>query len=213
MIYVHKKDWYLDLRQRKDSLEMMLDDNEIDISGWELRKALNLLKKSNASMLERIQSPIIYQCDDEFISELRKTSPYFYSKIATLNHYLSMAKKFVYDMESGEEYKLKKFFYTLRSAAICKWIAEKSEVPPIEFSKVYQNLALDPSLVQRINELIALKATVGESYWHKGEKPLMEFIKSCIRQAEDIRNALPTAKGDLEDLNAIFKKYVSRYDH
>ncbi|HAN77121.1 MAG TPA: hypothetical protein DCQ31_04775 [Bacteroidales bacterium] len=38
LIYKHKTDWYLSLTEPKDSIELMLDDNLIDISGWELRR-------------------------------------------------------------------------------------------------------------------------------------------------------------------------------
>ncbi|MCI5056122.1 MAG: nucleotidyltransferase domain-containing protein, partial [Flavobacteriales bacterium] len=51
MIYVKPLDWYLKLNEGKDTLEVMLDDGELDITGWELRKTLRLLKKSNAALL------------------------------------------------------------------------------------------------------------------------------------------------------------------
>jgi len=122
---VHKTDWYLNLTEKKDSIEIMLENNDIDVSGWELKKSLNLLRKSNAAVLERIKSSIIYMEDADFIDELRFVSRLFYSKIATMHHYLSMAKKGLKDLESGNEFKLKKFFYTLRSAIVCKWVIEK----------------------------------------------------------------------------------------
>jgi len=56
----------------------------------------------------------------EFIETLRNISKTFYSKIATIHHYLSMAKKGVEELESNDRYKLKKFFYTLRTAMVCK---------------------------------------------------------------------------------------------
>ncbi len=213
LIYVHKKDWYLSLTNQKDSIERMLDNKEIDIAGWDLKKSLTLLKKSNASFLERIQSPIIYQADDAFISELLEISSSFYSKIATMHHYLSMAKKFIEELEAKEEFKLKKFFYTLRSAMVCKWIIEKEKMPPIAFEKIYKNLSLDENLIRRIEELIAMKSKVDEAYFHKGEEELITFIKSCIKQSEAGKNSLPSAKGAVQALNELFRKYISKYDH
>ncbi len=55
-IYVHKLDWYLRIDQYKDSKEEILD-NDIDLAGWELRKALRLFRKSNPPMLEWLRSP------------------------------------------------------------------------------------------------------------------------------------------------------------
>lgn len=213
LIYVHKSNWYLNLVEQKDSIDVMFENNDIDISGWELRKSLNLLRKSNAPLLERIQSPIIYECDKEFIAELLSVSQPFYSKISTMHHYLSMAKKFVEELENSSEYKLKRFFYTLRSAMICKWIIEKEEIPPIEFEKIYNELTIDESLRNRIIELIKFKKTIGESYLHKGEKALVEFIKSCVNEAEKVKDTLPVSKGDIENLNYLLRKYIVKYDN
>ena len=38
-IYVHQYDWYLSINEKKDNIEKMLP-NDIDLSGWELKKTL-----------------------------------------------------------------------------------------------------------------------------------------------------------------------------
>ena len=45
-LYVHERDWYLSVEDRRDVLEVPIND-DLDVSGWELRKALRLLRKSN----------------------------------------------------------------------------------------------------------------------------------------------------------------------
>jgi len=212
LIYVHKSDWYLDLSEGKDSIERMLDNNDIDITGWDLRKTLKLLRKSNASVLERAQSSIVYHSDEEFMEEFRALIPQFYSKIATMHHYWSMAAKFNDELQNESEYRLKKFFYTLRSALVCKWIMERDEVPPIEFAKIYQELGLDRSLITRIDELIAMKATQSEAYMHSGEAELLKLIGNCIREAREVKNELPSAKGETDFLSRVFRKYIAKYD-
>ncbi len=209
IIYKHKKDWYLSLNEQKDSIDLMFENNEIDITGWDLRKSLKLLQKSNAPLLERIQSPIIYKKDSEFLEEMKIVAQNQYSRIATMHHYLSMAKKFIEELKESEEYKLKKFFYTLRSATACKWILEKDEMPPIEFMKMVNNLDIDSALIKRINELIELKATKSESYYHKGESELLNFIETCINEADENRLKLPSSKGKIEELNNFFIKTLS----
>lgn len=209
IIYKHKKDWYLSLNEQKDSLELMFENNEIDITGWDLRKSLKLLQKSNAPLLERIQSPIIYKINNEFLEEMRIVAQSQYSRIATMHHYLSMAKKFIDELKANEEYKLKKFFYTLRSATACKWILEKDQMPPIEFMKMVDNLNIDSKLTKRINVLMELKATKSESYYHKGESELMSFIENCIDDAEKNRLKLPSSKGTIDELNQFFIKTLS----
>ena len=212
IIYMHKRDWYLSLTEGKDSIEKMLDNNEIDITGWDLRKTLRLLHKSNPPLLERIQSPIIYRCDKDFLNGINELAKSQYSRIATIHHYLNMATKTFDEIKEVEEYKLKKFFYALRSAIACKWVIEKEEIPPIEFQKMINGLKLESNIENSILELISLKATISEGYLHKGEKNLVSFIENCIQEADAKRLTLPAAKGSLNDLNKFFIKTLSDYD-
>ena len=55
-LYVHRRDWYLSVEDRRDVIEQPIAD-DLDVSGWELRKALRLLRKSNPPLLEWLKSP------------------------------------------------------------------------------------------------------------------------------------------------------------
>jgi len=204
IIYKHPLNWYLSLDERKDTIEIMLENNDIDITGWDLRKSLQLLRKSNAALLERIQSPIIYKVDKTYLKEVTDVAQSCYSRIATMHHYLSMARKTLEELFSSEEYKLKKFFYALRASVACLWILEKTEIPPIEFPKMIKGLDLDNTLKTRIFELIELKGTINESHLHSGEEELFDFMKQCISEAEQEFNNLSTSKPDLDALNSFF---------
>jgi uncharacterized protein len=203
-IYKHKKDWYLGLNEQKDTIELMLEDNEFDLSGWDLRKSLHLLWKSNPPLLERIQSPIIYISNDVFVDGITSLAKDCYSKIATMHHYLSMAKKMFSEVENNPEVKLKKLFYALRSAIACKWIIEKNEMPPIVFQIMLDNLELENSIKNRIAELIDLKSTKSESYVHFEEKELTVFIKTILLEAENKAKKLPSSNGKIDSLNSFF---------
>lgn len=204
IIYRHQRDWYLSLDERKDTIEIMLENNDIDITGWDLRKSLQLLRKSNVALLERIQSPIIYKVDDVFLEGMNDVAQSCYSKIATMHHYLSMARKIVEEIEELEEYKLKKFFYALRASVACLWIVERTEIPPIEFPKMIHGLTFDESLKFRIFELIEVKSKINEGYLHSGEKELFEFMHSCLEKAQKEFNSLTSGKPDLDAMNSFF---------
>jgi len=206
VIYKHEKDWYLSLTEEKDTIEYFLENNEIDISGWDLRKSLRLLWKSNPPLLERIQSPIIYKVDEDFLSGISSIAQKTYSRIATIHHYLSMAKKALEEVVITNDYKLKRFFYALRASVACLWILEKEEIPPIEFGKMVNGLVLPQNLIIRIKELIEIKSTISESYLHNGEKELIEFMKTCIERADVEFQNLPASKGKMSDLNDFFRK-------
>lgn len=209
VIYKHDKNWYLGLTEEKDTIEYFLENNEIDISGWDLRKCLRLLAKSNPPLLERIQSPIIYKVDKEFLIGINSVAQKTYSRIATIHHYLSMAKKSYEEIINSEEYKLKKFFYALRASVACIWILEKEEIPPIEFGKMLNGLDLPTNLRIRIKELIDIKAAISEKYLHKGENELIEFMKTCIERAEIESQGLSASKLKMNDLNDFFIKILA----
>lgn len=206
VIYKHDKDWYLSLNEEKDTIEYFLENNEIDISGWDLRKSLRLLWKSNPPLLERIQSPIIYLADSDFITGINIVAKETYSRIATIHHYLSMAKKSLDEVLSSNEYKLKKFFYALRASVACLWILEKEDIPPIEFRKMINGLDLPPHLINRIDELIQIKSTISEKYVHTGEQELINFMQNCIERADKESKNLPASNGQIESLNKFFRK-------
>lgn len=205
IIYKHHKDWYLSLTEEKDTIECFYENNDIDISGWDLRKSLRLMWKSNPPLLERIQSPIIYHVDKDFLSGINSIAQKTYSRISTIHHYLSMAKKALDEVVSSNDYKLKRFFYALRASVACLWILEKEEIPPIEFGKMVNGLDLSDNITNRINELIELKSTISETYLHNGEQEIIKFMEACLERADNESKSLPASKGQMSELNEFFR--------
>lgn len=208
VVYKHDLDWYLTIMDKKDGFDTMFEDREIDISGWELRKSLRLLYKSNAAMLERIQSPIIYQQDDAFVTGIREIAPECYSKIATMYHYLGLANKCIADVDASSDYKLKRFFYALRASTACRWILERDEMPPIHFPTMLAGLDVESSVSERINELITLKADKSEGYFHTGEAEIITFMQQNLERAGEKANQLSGSKRGKDALNALFQTQV-----
>src|SRR6186997_1931414 len=77
-VYAHPRDWYLsiDLESRRDVIERPLTD-EVDLAGWDVRKAMGLFAKSNPPLLEWLDSPIVYADDGRFAAALRGLLPAF----------------------------------------------------------------------------------------------------------------------------------------
>lgn len=72
-LYVHPADWYLALDPRRDVIEQPIS-KDLDINGWDLRKALHLLCRSNATLGEWLVSPIVYKEDRAAAQMLRRLS-------------------------------------------------------------------------------------------------------------------------------------------
>lgn len=73
-------------------IELPIDD-ELDVCGWEWRKALGLLKGANPTLIEWLDSPVVYQQDDVTVSALKAMIPQWFSPLRARWHYYSMARK------------------------------------------------------------------------------------------------------------------------
>lgn len=92
-IYVNRPEWYLSvgLEEKRDVIEYPIVD-ELDVNGWDLRKALRLFWKSNPAFVEWIQSPIVYTELGSFAQQCQDLVPQVYSVESGIYHYRSMAK-------------------------------------------------------------------------------------------------------------------------
>ncbi|AFZ24476.1 putative nucleotidyltransferase [Cylindrospermum stagnale PCC 7417] len=204
-IYTHPTDWYLTLKEKEDTIEIPIN-NELDIGGWELKKALKLMWKSNAPLLEWIQSPIVYKKEDTFLKEMQQLGEQCFSAIAVMYHYLNMAKKYVEICSSGEQVKLKHYFYALRATIAGEWIKQKQTMPPVEFTNMLT--LIDKSLENRINDLVELKSRTDESYLHFREPLIDAFLIDTIQENERIAKELNLANIDLNQLDNFFRKWI-----
>ncbi len=176
-IYVHQMDWYLKVEAERDVIELPISD-ELDICGWELRKTLKLLKQANPTLMEWLDSPIIYHADPVAANGLKAMVPHFFSAIKARYHYLSMAKKNFRAYLQGEEIRLKKYFYVLRPLLAVRWIEMGKGVPPIDFETLVKGTVDDPQLKLEIDDLLRIKRTANETEYGLRKPRIYAFIES-----------------------------------
>lgn len=211
LIYRHETKWYLSLSEKKDTIEAMLNDGDLDITGWDLRKSLKLLWKSNGPLLERLQSPIVYYEAEGFRERMAPLAEQCFSPVATLYHYLNMGEKSFSEVEDQPQVKLKKLFYALRAAFACKWIFDKGTTPPIVFRTMLDELETDAGLRQRILELIALKAGKPEAYMHPAEHAVNAFIRDTFNRSQQESSSLKGRRQKDVDLDSAFLHLLENY--
>ena len=204
-IYVHKQDYYLSIDEQRDVIELPIDDL-LDINGWELRKALKLFRKSNAPLFEWLQSPIVYKADTSFHSEMQTLMKGCFSPRAMMHHYLSMAKTVLDNDLAGDSIKLKKYFYALRPVLASRWIADRKEVPPMEFGKL--RALLNPALNDMVNDLLNTKTTVGEKFMIAPKTEIHRWLQDEIEYCEN-HIPDPSSPIDAAVLNTLFRNYLS----
>jgi len=208
IIYKHDIDWYLNLHEQSEVIEKEKDD--LDLSGWELRKTLMLLAKSNTTIFEWMQSPIIYKQVPDFLESLHKLAYYFFSPSEAVNHYQELAKKFIAKIDSSQTVLLKDYFYTLRVALAANWIIKFQEIPPLQLVNLLE--PLPEKIVQKINELKQFKADKKEGFTCYLEQDLTNLLISIYNDNEKLSENLPTGMGDMDRLSKFFRRIVKGED-
>jgi predicted nucleotidyltransferase len=205
-IYSRPVNDYLSITELPDNLGLPV--NEIlDIGGWDIKKALKLFLKSNSTLYEWLQSPIVYQGTSAFTDDLRKLMPEYFSLRSGANHYLSMAHNTFRDDLQTEQVKLKRYFYALRPALACLWIVEKQSVPPMEFEHL--RVMITDSVVQSaIDELLKRKKIVDEKALIAHVPLLNQWLSDTLDRCKERIPELPSEKRYPDELNSIFRKYI-----
>jgi len=173
-IYAHHKNWYLNILPKRDVIEYPIA-NDFDYSGWDLRKTMFLINKSNPVFFEWLRSPVVYLKDDYFYVIMEQLSKYYFSPVSSIYHYLHMADGNYRQYLQTSDVKIKKYFYALRPIMACMWIENFKEQPPMEFEKLLVQIT-SKELLDKINELLIKKKNGIE--W--GIEPKIQIINDFI---------------------------------
>ena len=207
-IYVRKKEEYLRLEGIRDVIEWHLDD-VLDINGWDLKKALQVIYKSNPTIFEWCASPIVY-LEDVIFSQIKGLLPQYFSVKKSLFHYWHMADTNYREYLKGDMVRIKKYFYVLRPLLAAKWILDKRTAPPMLFEELVDT-ELDLSLRPELNRLLAMKKTMPEV----GLAPKIEIFNSYIERVMPEMKALADIQEDTivtwEPLDQLFLKILWEY--
>jgi predicted nucleotidyltransferase len=205
-IYAQSADSYMSILDRKDVIELPV--NEIlDISGWDIRKSLQLFLKSNGPLYEWLQSPVVYKVNGTFCQELRNLMPAYFSHRAGCHHYFSMARN-AYENELQQTHvKLKKYFYALRPALACRWIIDKETVPPMQFS-ILRSLVENKDWQSTVDQLLLLKQARDEKALTDAVPILQDWLEQTLAYCKSAGDEMPALKKGAEELDLLFRKYV-----
>jgi uncharacterized protein len=205
-IYIRPPEWYLsiDLEIQRDVIARPIQDT-IDLSGWDVRKALKLFQKSNPPILEWLQCPIVYRERFSFATALRELLPEFYSPRANFFHYLHMARGNIREYLRGDTVWRKKYFYVLRPLLALRWIDQELGPVPIEFQKLVEATVRDAGLRQALDDLICAKRAGAELDYGPRIPAISDFIESEMARLEQSASGRRDAPAPTETLNQLFR--------
>jgi len=161
-----------------DVIELPLE-GDLDANGWDLGKALRLLLKGNAVIVEWLCSPVIYRGQAWFRDGFLEFARHAASRAAIGRHYLHLGERQrrVY-FGDGTNVPQKKIFYALRPAAVLRWLRLHpfEAVAPMHFPTLMAECDPPSQLRSEILDLMERKAVTREL----GAAPLSRAVADFI---------------------------------
>lgn len=163
-VYVRRAVDHITPWASRDVIELPFE-GDLDANGWDLRKALQLLLKGNAVIVEWLRSPVVYRGQawfrDHFLEFAREAA----SREAVCRHYLHLGERQrrIY-FGDGTNVPQKKIFYALRPAAALRWLRlhPAAAVAPMHFPTLMEECDPPSELKAEVVDLMARKAITHE---------------------------------------------------
>ena len=208
-VYVRPASWYLSVYPGRDVIETPIED-EMDVNGWDLRKALHLVLKSNAVVSEWMESPIVYRRDAAALRHLRAFADRMLNPRALAYHYLHLARRQVAAKLSRERIALKRYFYALRPALALRFLRlQAGKRPPMHLQALIGGTDLPATTVRIIDRLVAAKNQTREMGSGPRIPALDRLIAAEIAAAARSASAMPSRPpSDLEAADQLFRQLI-----
>jgi predicted nucleotidyltransferase len=164
------------LSEDRDVIERPLDERLVDLAGWDIRKTLRLLLKSNPVLYEWLVSPIVY-VDGDLRAELRALFEAHASQRALAHHYWSIARgQWRSEIVGKAEVRLKKYFNVVRPLLSLAWVAERASPPPMAIDDLLRQVEMPSAPRAAVELLLRAKRETSEL----GTRPPMAKIDAWI---------------------------------
>ncbi len=179
-VYVRPLADYLTLFPHRDVIETELTPI-YDVNGWDLMKALQLMLKGNAVIIEWLTSPITYSTQINFRTDFLNLCQELVDRNRIGKHYLHLAysmRNRVFDPLENTD--IKKIFYVLRPAIAMRWLRlhETAAVAPMNFQELCKGADLGDEVESEINALLARKKITREM----GKSTIPNVLKMLIQE-------------------------------
>ena len=207
-IYVRDRNFYLSLKDNKDFIDWELNE-VLDINGWDLKKALQHFHKSNATLFEWSNSPVVYYTTDEWKQLYEEVASKYFACKSPMYHYYGTANKNYHEYLMEDMVMYKKYFYVLRPILACKWIEEKKCPPPVLFDELFSSV-LENDMKAAVEELLAKKVKMSESDKAPKVEKINQYIEEKLAYYKELLETMPDDRNpDWEPLDGAFVRMVN----
>lgn len=213
-IYVRPAAQALTIWPRRDVIERPIV-GDMDVNGWDLAKALRLILKGNAVVVEWLQSPIVYFGEPWFRDLMLSFAQAHADRGRLTAHYLHLGRRQqAMHLEGEAQPALKKVFYALRPAAVVRWLRLHPDLllPPMHFPTLMAEADPSREVAELTAELIARKAVTRELGAGEIPSALKRFINEELEAISFPEPPSKISQTSVEAADVLFAEVTLRLD-
>lgn len=188
-----------------DTIECPIID-DLDPGGWDIRKALSLLRKSNGALIEWLHSPIVYRKNDAFLADVRHLAHARLSRRGLANHYRGLANGTYVTRIDVPEPSAKAYLYCLRALLAAQHVLDTGSPPPVPFAELI-HLA-PPEAITAIHDLLAWKSSATEKA-SPGHLPVLDtYLAEALPALAATLDALEDEQVPAEPFDEVLRRWT-----
>lgn len=188
---------------RKDVVELV--EHKLDMSGWEITKALRLFRKSNPALLEWLHTKVVYVDPHQLKKLLLALQQKLFSKKACIYHYLNIVYKNKKEADTNKPIPVKQAIRIIHPLLMALHIKKFHVFPSGDFFDLIKYTA-NKQIAKEINALASKKRNNNGKKWIKLSQDLMDWIEFEVQALEhDVKELNEEKEDGTKELNQIFR--------
>lgn len=210
-IYVHPREWYLSLKKGRDVIEELDPEGLLDVSGWDVMKALSLMSRGNCAIVEWLGSPVVYYKDENFLRDVNAIKDLCFREVSAVNHYYHLAMNHDRRYLEKRGCELKRFLYHIRGLLAAQWCVERGTYPPVPFMELVEAVVKDDHIMAELKELVKLKSESREHDQTIVSDALIEYATKTKQEIARLLNSLPSGSApDIEEFDSLLLREINK---
>lgn len=211
-LYINTPQHYLSVSKQRDCIEYADKEYDLDMVGWDIKKALELLQKSNMSLYEWTNSPMVYTSCPE-MEKFRELAKKYWSIKSLIYSYIHLAtRNYKEYILNRKNIKLKKYLYIIRVIAACICMEKTGKPPAITMDELTSFIKAEDKYVARVLDSIVQAKKNGEELlegWTDAR--LNSWIEEKIKYYEQLASHLEKTPADYTAMDQFLYQIVYAY--
>ena len=203
-VYLQHRDHYVTLGNPNDSLNFGVNQ-QLDLNGWDVRKFLQLMAKSNATVMEWLRSPVGYVSEPAFVDEARQLMVRYFNPLATYYHYAGLARNHMEEVSQLIP-TVKVYLHAARALIAAQWVVRNQSPPPTLFNDLLRFVGSD-STREVLDQLMLMKRSDNNLLTEKVAE-LEQWMEQTFTDNEHEKATLKHEKVGLEELDVFYRKVL-----